>query len=174
MCDNLNGGGTLDCEERYSKTTGFTETWTTEHGFNIQVTVGTEVQAGGLFAKATAKFELSTGYSFTSGYEKSKSKETTEEFSFTATANPGTKIEVRFYKSEVPVSVKWRATVFADGYIFLSFGNVLEKKLHLSQVLTNAQRELFAFGTLNYGKRKRVVGRTQLVDRKGNIVRKKS
>ena len=173
MCDNLNGGGTLDCEEQYSKTTGFTETWTTEHGFNIQVTVGTEVEAGGLFAKATATFELSTGYSFTSGYEKSKSEETTEAFSFTATANPGTKVEVRFYKSEIPVSVKWRATVFADGYIFLSFGNVLEKKLHLSQVLTNAQRELFAFGTLNYGKRNTVVGRTQKVDQNGKIIRKK-
>ena len=173
MCDNLNGGGTLDCEEHYSKTTGFTETWTTEHGFNIQVTVGTEVEAGALFAKATAKFELSTGYSFTSGYTKSKSEETTEAFSFTATANPGTKVEVRFYKSEIPVSVKWRATVFADGYVLLSFGNILEKKLHLSQVLTNGQRELFAFGTLNYGKRKTVVGRTKMVDRNGKIIRKK-
>ena len=104
MCDNLNGGGTLDCEEHYSKNSGFTETWTTDHGFNIQVTVGTEVQAGALFSKATAKFELSTGYSFTSGYQKSKSEETTEAFSFTATANPGTRVEVRFYKSEIPVS----------------------------------------------------------------------
>ena len=116
MCDNLNGGGTLDCEEQYSKTTGFTETWTTEHGFYIQVTVGTEVQAGGLFANL----------------KRQRKRSASQQLLILELA----KVEVRFYKSEIPVSVKWRETVFADGYIFLSFGNVLEKSTCLRYSLT--------------------------------------
>lgn len=170
MCDNLFGGSDLECQKEYSETTGFSETWTTQHGFNIQTTFGRTIEASYLFVKATASFELSIGYSLTSGYSKTKSSDITEGFTFTGTAAPGTKVEVRFYKSQVPVSAKWRATVFADGYILLRFGGVVEKKVHLSRVLTQTQRQLFAFGTLNYGKRLTITGRTKTVDRNGNIV----
>ena len=170
MCDNLFGGSNLQCKKEYSETTGFSETWTTQHGFNIRTTFGRTIEASYLFVKATATFELSIGYSLTSGYSKTKSSSRTEGFTFTGTATPGTKVEVRFFKSQVPVSAKWRATVFADGYILLRFGGVVAKKVHLSRVLTQTQRQLFAFGTLNYGKRLTITGRTKTVDRNGNIV----
>ena len=75
----------------------------------------------------------------------------------------GAKMEVRFFKSDIPVKVKWRASIFVDGYILVSFvdpvtGDKLMEKpklLHLlnSQLLSYDERKLFAFGTIDYGER---------------------
>ena len=90
----------LTLSKSYEVTTSFSESWSTEHGFDLSITVGVEFEAGVLFAKATTTFELSTGYSFSSGYEKSKGIDVTESFLVETVASPGTKVVTRFFKSE--------------------------------------------------------------------------
>ena len=90
----------------------------------------------------------------------------------------GAKMEVRFFKAAIPVKVKWRASIFADGYVFVSFvdpvtGDSLMEKpklLHLSQLLSYDERKLFAFGTIDYGERTTLEALTKVVDRDGNVI----
>ena len=44
------------------------------------------------------------------------------------------------------------------------------KLLHLSQLLSYNERKLFAFGTIDYGKRTTLTARTKVVDRYGNVI----
>ena len=174
-CDNTFGTTDLSCGKEFSESTSFEESWSTEHGFNLQVTVGAEFEAGGLFAKAKTTFELSQGYSFTSGYSKSQSYERSETFPIKTDVPPGHKTEVRFFKSEIPVQIKWRATIFAAGYVLIDIldeaGESLlsePAKLHLTQILSASERELFAFGTIDYGERPTLIARLVTYDRNGN------
>ena len=174
-CDNTFGATDLSCGKEFTESTSFEESWNTEHGFNLQVTVGAEFEAGGLFAKASTTFELSTGYSFASGYSKSKSYERSEAFPVNTDVPPGHKTEVRFYKSQIPVQIKWRATIFASGYVLI---DVLDEagesllsepvKLHITQMLSASERELFAFGIIDYGERPTLIARIVTYDRDGN------
>ena len=171
LCDNFFGGSGLSCSKDYSESTGFRETFSTQAGLSVAVTIGAEFQVGAIFAKATTTFELTVGFSFSFGWSKTTTMSRTEGFSYSVTADPGTKVEVRFFKSDIPVQVKWRATMFADGYVLVRFGEYPEEyKFHLSEVLTYNQRLLNAFGTIDYGMRPTIIGRTKTVDREGNIV----
>ena len=78
-CDNTFGSSDSPWH-CVKETTGFKESWSTEHGFNLEVTVGAQFEAGTLFAKATTTFELSLGYSFMSGYSKSQTYKRSETF----------------------------------------------------------------------------------------------
>ena len=44
VCDNIFGVDDSPCEKVYTVNTGFIQTWTTEHGFDLSVTVGTSVE----------------------------------------------------------------------------------------------------------------------------------
>ena len=175
-CDNTFGATDLPCSKEYTETTGFEESWSTEHGFNLEVTIGASFEAGALFAKATTTFELSLGYSFTSGYSKVESYERSETFNVEATVPPGHTTEVRFFKAQVPVQIKWRATIFASGYVLIDIVDEAEEsllsepaKLHLTRMLSANERELFAFGTIDYGERPTLIARIKTYDRDGNI-----
>ena len=90
-------------------------------------------------------------------------------------------MEIRFFRAEIPVEVKWRASIFADGHVLVMLHDrttgvsLLEEptKLHLSQILTYDERTLFAFGTINYGKRSTLISRTKVVDRNGEVLSSK-
>ena len=45
-CDNYHGSGELTCKRDYTETSSFEESWTTEHGFDLSVTVAAEFQTG--------------------------------------------------------------------------------------------------------------------------------
>ena len=172
--DNFNGANDLTLSKSYEVTTSFSESWSTEHGFDLSITVGAEFEAGALFAKATTTFELSTGYSFSSGYEKSKGIDVTESFSVETVASPGTKVVTRFFKSEAPVEVKWRANIFASGYVLVEdFGSGSRQvsEPNIVGLLTYDERKFFAFGTLDYGQRKMMIARSETRDQNGNLVK---
>ena len=172
--DNLKGSNNLKVIKTYDVTTSFSESWSTEHGFDVSVTVGAEFETDAILAKATTTFEASAGYSFTSGYEKSKGIDVTESFSVETEASPGTKVTTRFFKSVVPVEVKWRANIFAYGYVRLTNAfdrnNVKYSEQNIVGLLTYDEREFFAFGTLDYGQRKQMIARSETRDRNGNLV----
>ena len=175
-CDNTFGSADFTCSKEYTETVSVEESWNIEHGFDISVTVGAEFEAGALFAKATTTFEVTAGYSFTSGQSRTESQEKSETFGIEVGIPQGTKLEVRFFQADIPVQVKWRASIFADGYVLVMLHGdgkpLLEKptKLHLSQLLTHSERTLFAFGTIDYGKRSTIIARTKVVDRNGNVL----
>ena len=171
--DNIHGSEPKTVEKEYSVSTSFDQTWSTEHGLDVTATIGAEFEAGTLFAKATTTFELSIGYSFTSGYSKSVGESVTETFRDSTTAAPGTIVETRFYKSYMPVEVKWRADIFAHGVVhvnegFVSSGPATPK--NIVELLSYDERKLFAFGTLDYGERKTMIARTYTRDANGNLV----
>ena len=172
VCDNFNGAENFSCEKGYTVNTGFSRTWTTEHGFDLSVTVGTSFVVDTFFSSVSNSFELSFGYSFTNSYTESKTKEVSETFKAGGLVPAGAKMEVRFFKSDIPVKVKWRASIFADGFVLVSFvdpvtGDSLMEKpklLHLSQLLSYNERKLFALGTINYGERITLEALTKVVD----------
>ena len=171
LCDNYFGGGDLNCQKNFQQSAGFSETYSTEHGVNIGVKFAIEVTTDALFAKSKKTFETSAGYSYTRGYSKTSTTTRSEGFSISQVVAKGTKGEVRFFKSEIPVKIKWRAHFFADGDVLIDYGGVgIKKTIHLSRLLGYDQRKLFALGTINYGDRPTIIARTRTVDRQGNIV----
>ena len=181
-CDNIFGATDITCGKEFSEAASFEESWSTEHGFNLEVTIGVQFEAGGLFASASTSFELSLGYSFTSGYSRTQTYERAELFNTEAVVPAGYKTEVRFFKSEIPVQIKWRATIFASGYVLVDILKIEEEgeswisepiKLHLTQMLTASERELFSFGTIDYGERPTLISIVQTVDRDGNLLSQK-
>ena len=52
----------------------------------------------------------------------------------------------------------------------IRYGGTFEKIVDLSRVLTYNERELYAFGTIDYGERPTMIARTKTVDRDGNII----
>ena len=174
LCDNYFGGDDLACEKHFEESAGFSETYSTEHGVSVGVKFGLEVENNALFAKSKKTFELSLGYSFTKGYSKTTENTKTEGFSIQLTVQKGTKAEVRFFKSDQPVRIKWRANFFADGGVLIDYGGVgIKKTIHLSRLLSYDQRKLFALGTVDYGERPTIIARTRTVDRQGNVVSEK-
>ena len=121
ICDNIYRVDDSPYEKVYTVNTGFTQTWTTEHGFDLSKTVGTSFEVDAFFASVTTSFELSFGYSFTNSYTKSMTKEVSESFKAGGLVPPGAKMEIRFFKADIPVKMKWRASKFADGYVLVSF-----------------------------------------------------
>lgn len=170
VCDNTHGWREITCEKSYEETIGFEESWTTEHGFDLSTTVGTEFESSAIFAKATYVFELNTGYSFTSSYTSTQTSEVTEGFNIIVPVPVGAKVEVRLFKSMMPVMVKWRSVFAAEGYVLVDFGSILQKKFHLSQVMTYEQRQLYAFGTIDYGERPTLIARINVMDEDGNVI----
>ena len=178
-CDNIFGATNITCGKEFSEAASFEESWSTEHGFNLEVTIGVQFEAGGLFASASTSFELSLGYSFTSGYSRTQTYERAETFNTETIVPAGYKTEVRFFKSEIPVQIKWRTTIFTSGYVLVDILKIEEegeswisepKKLHLTQMLTASERELFSFGTIDYGKRPTLISIIKTVDRDGNLL----
>ena len=175
LCDNYFGSTELACQKHFEESAGFSETYSTEHGVSVGVTLGLQFEGGVdndiLVAKATTSFELSSGISFTRGYSRATETTKTEGFSIQLTVPGSAKGEVRFFKSDQPVKVKWRANFFADGNVIIDYGDFgIRKNVHLSKLLSHNQRKIFAMGTLDYGERPTIIARTRIVDRNGNII----
>ena len=170
LCDNYFGDGALECSKEFQQTVGFEETFSIEHGVDVSILFGLEVKVDALFAESTKKFEFNIAYSYTNGYSKTTSSEQSESFGIEVEAEKGTKVEVRFFKSDQPVKIKWRAKFLADGDVLIRYGGTFHKIVDLSQVLTYDQRELFAVGTIDYGERPTIIARTRALDKDGNII----
>ena len=170
LCDNYFGDGGLECSKEFQQTVGFEETFSVEHGVDVSILFGLEVTVDALFAESTKKFEFNIAYSYTNGYSKTTSSEQSESFGIEVEAEKGTKVEVRFFKSDQPVKIKWRAKFLADGDVLIRYGGTFHKIVDLSQVLTYDQRELFAVGTIDYGERPTIIARTRALDKDGNII----
>ena len=173
IIDNIHGSEPITVPKEHSVSTSFDKTWTTEHGLNITATIGAEFEAEALFAKAKTSFDLSIDYSFTSGYSKSVSESVTETFLTETTAAPGTTVQTKFYKSYMPVEVKWRADIFAHGLVHvkeeLSSSEPAVPK-NIVELLSYDERKLFAFGTLDYEERRTMITRFYIRDASGNLV----
>ena len=137
--------------------------------------INVKLQYSILAVTVKTSFQLSLGRSFTKGYTETVSDTETEGFDISATAPKGTKTEVRFFTSDIPLKVKWRANFFADGDVLIDYGGVgIKKSVHLSRLLSYEQRRLFAFGTLDYGERPTIIARTRTVDKNGKIVKEQN
>ena len=170
LCDNYFGDSGLKCSKEFEQTIGFEETFSVEHGVNINITFRHEVNVKSLFVNTKTTFEVNTAYSYTNGYSKTTSSEESESFGIEVEAEKGTKVEVRFFKSDQPVKVKWRAKFLADGEVLIRYGGTFDKIVDLSRVLTYNQRKMFALGTIDYGERPTITARTRAVDKDGNII----
>ena len=171
LCDNYFGGDDLWCQKQFSELAGFSETHSTTHGVSVGVKFGISVENDFLIQKSTKTFEASLGRSFTKGYSKTTQTTKTEGFTIRLNVQKGTKAEVRFFKSDQRVRIKWRANFFADGGVLIDYGGVgIKKIIHLSRLLSYDQRKLFALGTIDYGERPTIIARTRTVDREGNII----
>ena len=178
QCDNQEGSTELACEKRFEESTGFSETYSTEHGVSVGVTLGLQFEGGIdndiLVKKTTKSFEISSGYSFTRGYSRATETTKTEGFSIQLKVPGGAKGEVRFLKSDQHVRMKWRANFFADGGVLIDYGGVgIKKTIHLSRLLSYDQRKLFSMGTIDYGKRPTFIARTKTIDIQGNVISEK-
>ena len=169
--DNLHGTTDQTLIKSYSVSTSFSESWSTEAGVDVTVTVGAEFSAGALFTRAKTTFELSVGISFSFGWSKTTGRAVTETFSVRTVAEPGTKVETRFFKSQYPVQVNWRANIFASGYIHAKdYGETTMQEMNLVEVLSHDQRGFFAFGTIDYGDRKTMIARSVTKDANGQVM----
>ena len=162
LCDNYFGDGGLVCSKQFEQTVGFEETFSVQHGVDISITFG--------LGAGDVSIERSAAHSYTYGYSKTTSSQQSESFGIEVEAEKRTKVEVRFFKSDQPVKVKWRATFLADGNVLIRYGGTFDKIVDLSRVLTYDQRELFALGTIDYGERPTLIARARALDKDGNIV----
>ena len=169
--DNLHGTTEQTLTKTYSVSTSFSESWSTEAGVDVTVKIGAEFEAGALFTRAKSTFELSVGFSFSFGWSKTAASAVTETFSVRTVAEPGTKVETRFFKSQYPVQVNWRANIFASGYVHIKdYFQQNIQEMNLVEVLSYDQREFFAFGTIDYGDRKTMIARSVTYDTNGQVM----
>ena len=169
--DNLHGTTEQTLIKSYSVSTSFSESWSTEAGVDVTVKIGAEFEAGALFTRAKTTFELSVGFSFSFGWSKTTASAVTETFSVRTVAEPGTKVETRFFKSQYPVQVNWRANIFASGYVHIKdYFQENTQEMNLVEVLSYDQREFFAFGTIDYGDRKTMIARSVTYDANGQVM----
>ena len=172
LCENFDGAAPLSCAKTYSESATFTKTYSVTSGVTATVTIGMSATATiPLVGSVTSTFSASRGMSFTKAYTETTSETKTEGINIGISAIPGTKVEVRFFSSMVPVKTKWRANFFADGDVLVDLGGLLKKQVHLSELLTYEQRKLYAFGVIDHGERPTVSGITKMVDKEGNVVR---
>ena len=169
--DNLHGTTDQTLIKSYSVSTSFSESWSTEAGVDVTVKIGAEFEAGTLFTRAKSTFELSVGFSFSFGWSKTAANSVTETFSVRTVAEPGTKVETRFFKSQYPVQVNWRANIFASGYVHVKdYFQENTQEMNLVEVLSYDQRGFFAFGTIDYGDRKTMIARSVTYDANGQVM----
>ena len=169
--DNLHGTTDQTLIKSYSVSTSFSESWSTRAGVDVTVKVGAEFEAGALFTRAKTTFELSVGISFSFGWSKTTASAVTETFSVRTVAEPGTKVETRFFKSQYPVQVNWRANIFASGYVHAKdYFEENTQEMNLVEVLSHDQRGFFAFGTIDYGDRKTMIARSVTYDANGQVM----
>ena len=125
-----NTGGSTEKSFTKSRTVEATssQTYSVESGTSSSFTVGASVSAG--FAALGAEFsvELSTEYStsgfYNSGYQKTCQEKITTAFQITSTVPAGVKTVARFSKRTEPLTLKWAATIHAEGEIKLSYSFV--------------------------------------------------
>ena len=172
--DNTHGSTDQTVSKSYLLKTSFSSSWSTEFGFDIRITLGVETEVGAVFAKAKNTFQLSTGFSFSAGFKQTKGQDVSETFDVKTVAAPGTKVETRFFKSEMPVKINWRANILVNGYVHIedhAERNVVKKSdPELGQVLTYDERKIFAFGTWDFGDRKTLIARSQSYDTNENPI----
>ena len=162
-------GDNQDCERRYAVTSSFTESFNTQVGLDITVTNSVSLTADVLLAKATKAFEVSIGFSFSFGYTASTTTSTTNTFTIGASPPAGSNALIFFTESHIPTQLKWRATIVASGDVRVAINGV-QKTFDISQLLLFSQRNLFAFGTIDYGKEHFIIGHVQITDVNGNLL----
>ena len=112
---------------------------------------------------------MSIGFSFSFGYTASTTTSTTNTFTIGASPPAGSNALIFFTESHIPTQLKWRATIVASGDVRVAINGV-QKTFDISQLLLFSQRNLFAFGTIDYGKEHFIIGHVQITDVNGNLL----
>jgi len=101
------------------------QTYSVESGTSSSFTVGASVSTGFEALGAEFSVELSTEYStsgfYNSGYQKTSQEKITTTFQIMSTVPAGVKTIARFSKRIEPLTLKWGATIHAEGEIKLSY-----------------------------------------------------
>ena len=124
-----NTGGSTEKSFTKSRTVEATssQTYSVESGTRVgsSFTVGASVSAGFEALGAEFSVELSTEFSksgfYNSGYQKTSQEKITTAFQITSKVPAGVRTIARFSKRTVPLTLKWGATIHAEGEIKLSY-----------------------------------------------------
>lgn len=171
--DNLQISEPTPFTKKYEVTEISSNQFSTEAGLSMGVSVGVsntaEVNLGVVAASSTVSAEMRVDGFFNMGYSNTVTSKTSESVTVTLKVPAHSTGMITFMQESFPLQVKWRATMFADGRVKVSCSGV-NKKYHLSEILSNKQRELFSFGTIAYGDKEKIIAIVQIRDRDGNIV----
>ena len=122
-----NTGGSTEKSFTKSRTVEATssQTYSVESGTSSSFTVGASVSAEFESLGAEFSVELSTEYStsgfYNSGYQKTSQEKITTAFQITSKVPAGVRTIARFSKRTEPLTLKWGATIHAEGEIKLSY-----------------------------------------------------
>ena len=133
-----NTGGSTERSFTKSRTVEATtiQTYSVESGTSSSFTVEASVSAGLEALGAEFSVELSTEFStsgfYNTGYQKTSQEKITTAFQITSKVPAGVRTIARFSKRSEPLTLKWGATIHAEGeiklsYIFAKFGYPLKK-----------------------------------------------
>ena len=154
--DNTKGSTERSFTKSRTVETETSQTYSVESGTSSSFTVGASVSAGFEALGAEFSFELSTEYStsgfYNTGYQKSSQEKITTAFEITTPVPAGIRMVARFFKRTEPLTLKWGATIHAEGeiklsYVFAKFGYPLKENqtvtISLSQVGCGKTSPLF-------------------------------
>ena len=132
------------------------QTYSVESGTSSSFTVGASVSAGFEALGAQFSVELSTEYStsgfYNSGYQNTSQEKITTALQITSKVPAGVRTIAHFSKRTEPLTLKWGATIHAEGeiklsYVFAKFGHPLKRNqtvtVSLSQVGGDQTSPLF-------------------------------
>jgi len=97
-----------------------------------------------------------------------KSKDT-KSYEYSLTVPPFHKGYINFFEANYDLIYKWRATYKLNGDIVVMHPNGYHQRIHVSRLLSDKERTFYTAGSLVLQRRK-VVGKTTILDGDGNIV----
>lgn len=160
------------------------QTYSVESGTSSSFTVGASVSAGFEALGAEFSVELSTEYStsgfYNSGYQKSSQEKITTAFQITSKVPAGVRTIARFSKRTEPLTLKWGATIHAEGeiklsYVFAKFGYPLKRNqtvtVSLSQAIPSRQTVFYTMGTVRAEARVVIGAKMDSYDAEGNLIK---
>ena len=181
--DNLKGSEPTKATQSFTLTQTSSTTVSTETGFSLSVMGGIEVCAETSFfgtgVSNTYKFELTTEFSMSSGYEKTQEKSYTYHYMVEVPVPAKSKVFINFFKSEYTLMTKWRANFRATGTAFVTreseykYLREEEKKRNLINLISYDERKIYSFGSMSFP-RKKIIAVSKAVDRDGNLLAKEA
>jgi len=88
-------------------------------------------------------------------------------YEFTLTVPPFHKGYINFFMENYELVYKWRATYMLNGYISIRHPYGYNREIHVSKLLTRQERLFYTLGSLSV-QRKKIIGKTTIIDKNGN------